>query len=146
MQYKIWDKINHPFPNFNGEFVGVSICNVIPRFTRHLITYPCWDLSWSMLVKGAPGDYQDLRTAWTDLAIDELWYYRIHHCSKCIHILIDTNAGFAVRQSIYLEKYAKQHNIEKYDELLSECCSQKKTLFMESLLFVIYHIYQVIGI
>ena len=29
------------------------ISNFIPHFTGHVITYPCWDWSWTMLVKGA---------------------------------------------------------------------------------------------
>ena len=31
------------------------ISNFIPRFTKHMITYPWWDKRWSMLVSGAPG-------------------------------------------------------------------------------------------
>ena len=42
IHYKVCDKITYPFP----------------RFTDHVITYPCWDLSQSMLVKEAPS-YQN---------------------------------------------------------------------------------------
>ena len=42
---KVWDDNTCPFPNFNGATVEVWewISNFIPHFTRHLITYPCWD-------------------------------------------------------------------------------------------------------
>ena len=53
---KAWDEITGPFPNFNDEAVEVWewIGNFILNLTRHMITYPCWDERWSMLVKGAP--------------------------------------------------------------------------------------------
>ena len=59
MPSKVWDKITYPFPNFNGATLEVWewVSNFIPHFIMGLITYPCWDLSWSMLVKGAPGVY-----------------------------------------------------------------------------------------
>ena len=49
IRYKLWDEITYPFPNFNGAAVDVWewISNFIPQFTRIVITYPCWDLSWS---------------------------------------------------------------------------------------------------
>ena len=52
----MWDQITHPFPNFSGCTVEVWewISNFIPHFTRHVITYPYWEWSQSMLVKGAP--------------------------------------------------------------------------------------------
>ena len=45
IQYKVWDKITYPSPNFNGATVEVWdwISNFIPHFTGHVITYPCWD-------------------------------------------------------------------------------------------------------
>ena len=53
----MWDEITYPFPNFEGATVEVWewISYFIPHFTEHVITYPCWELSLSMLVKGAPG-------------------------------------------------------------------------------------------
>ena len=48
----MWDEIIHPFLNFNG--------NLIPHFARHVITYPCWDLSQTMLVKVATGLHMGL--------------------------------------------------------------------------------------
>ena len=57
IHYKMWDEINYPFLNFNGATVEVWewISNFIPHITGHLITYPCWDLSYTMLVKVATG-------------------------------------------------------------------------------------------
>ena len=52
----MYDEITYPFPNFNSETVEVWewIRNFIIHFIGDVITYPCWDLSQSMLVKGAP--------------------------------------------------------------------------------------------
>ena len=33
---KVWDEITYPYLNFND-------CTVISHFTRHVITYQCWD-------------------------------------------------------------------------------------------------------
>ena len=46
---KVWDEITYPFSNFNSATVGRWISNSIPQFTGHAITYPCWDLSWTVL-------------------------------------------------------------------------------------------------
>ena len=45
MNYKMWDEITYPFPNFNGATVEVWewISYFIPHFTGHVITYPYWD-------------------------------------------------------------------------------------------------------
>ena len=57
LHYKVWYEIAYPFPNSNGATVEVWkwISNFITHFTGHAITYPCWDTSWYMLVKGAQG-------------------------------------------------------------------------------------------
>ena len=34
----------------------LKISNFIPHFILDVIIYPCWDLSYTMLVKGAPDD------------------------------------------------------------------------------------------
>ena len=39
--------------NFNGAVGWCS--NFIPHFIRHVITYICLDLSWTVLAKGTPG-------------------------------------------------------------------------------------------
>ena len=54
MPRKVWDEITYPFINFNCATVVVSewISNFIPHFIMDVITYPCWDLSQTMLVKG----------------------------------------------------------------------------------------------
>ena len=44
------DGITDPFPNF-WEWIS----HFIPHFTGHVITYPCWDLSLSTLLKGTHG-------------------------------------------------------------------------------------------
>ena len=55
MPCKVCDEITYPFPVFNGATDGVweSIRNFIPHLIMDLITYPCWDLSYSDLVKRA---------------------------------------------------------------------------------------------
>ena len=42
---KVWDEINHPFPNVNSGAIGVCewIDNFTPRFMMDVITYPCWN-------------------------------------------------------------------------------------------------------
>ena len=56
MPSKVWDEATYTFPNFNGCTVNVWewISNFILRFMMDLIIYPCWDLSYSMLLKGFP--------------------------------------------------------------------------------------------
>ena len=53
----VWCEINYPFTNFHSATVQVWewISNFIPQFTVYVITYPCWNCSLSLLVKGAPG-------------------------------------------------------------------------------------------
>ena len=55
MPRKVWDEITYPFLNFNGCTVEVKewISNFIPHFIMDVITNPCWDLSWTMLVEAA---------------------------------------------------------------------------------------------
>ena len=45
--YRVWYEITYPFPNFNdaADEVREGINNLIPHFTGHVITFPCWD--WS---------------------------------------------------------------------------------------------------
>ena len=49
----MWVDITYPFPNFNGCTIEVWewINNFISHITGHVITYPCWDLSLSLLLK-----------------------------------------------------------------------------------------------
>ena len=51
--YNVWDKIIHPFPNFNGAIMEVweRISNSIPHFTGRVNTFPCWDLKFSHVSK-----------------------------------------------------------------------------------------------
>ena len=53
----MWEEISYPFTTLNGATVEVCdlISNFIPHFIRRKITYPCWDLSYTMLVKAVPG-------------------------------------------------------------------------------------------
>ena len=55
MHYKVWDEITYSLLNFNDAAVEVweLISNFILHFIGHMITYPCWDWSLTMLVKGA---------------------------------------------------------------------------------------------
>ena len=57
IHYNVWDEIIYPFPNFNGAAneVWKPISDFIPHFTDHVITYPCWDLSYSILENSNPG-------------------------------------------------------------------------------------------
>ena len=43
INYKVWDKIAYPFPNCNSATIWEYISNSIPHFTRHVITYPCYE-------------------------------------------------------------------------------------------------------
>ena len=54
-----WDGITYPFLNFNRATVEIQkwISNFISFFTEHVITYPCWDQSYTMLVKWDPCIY-----------------------------------------------------------------------------------------
>ena len=60
------DEITYPFLNFNGCTVEVEewIGYFTPHFIMDGITYPCWDLSWTMLVKGVPGILPPLLHVW----------------------------------------------------------------------------------
>ena len=40
IHYQVWDEITHPFSNYNGAAINFN-----HRFTGHIITYPCWDIS-----------------------------------------------------------------------------------------------------
>ena len=59
MSSKVWDEITYPYPNFNGSTIEVLewISNFMKHFimdTSDVITYPCWDLNHTILVKGTP--------------------------------------------------------------------------------------------
>ena len=56
IHYIVWDEITYPFPDFNGVTIEgwEWISKFTQRFPGHVITYPCWDWSLTMLVKGAP--------------------------------------------------------------------------------------------
>ena len=47
---EVWDKITYLFPNLNAVTVEVWEWrrNFNPQFVMNVITYPCWDLNWSM--------------------------------------------------------------------------------------------------
>ena len=80
IHYKMWDEITYLFPNFNGAAVGVWewIGNFVPHFTGYVIIHPCYDLSQSMLVKGAPGFLDKLyhRMTNTMLLRPRKWHIR----------------------------------------------------------------------
>ena len=56
IHYKVWDKITYPFPNSNVCTVEVWewLCNIIPHFIGYVITNPCSNQSWTMLVEWEP--------------------------------------------------------------------------------------------
>ena len=58
MPSKALDEITYPFLEFNGCTVEVQEWkgNITKHFIMGVIIYPRWDSSWTMLVKGAPGD------------------------------------------------------------------------------------------
>ena len=62
MPRNVWNEIIYPFQNFNGATVEVweSVYNFIRHFIMDVITYLCWDLSWTMLVKETPGGTDNL--------------------------------------------------------------------------------------
>ena len=51
-----WNNLS--IPKFNGITVEVCewISNFIPHFIMGVITYPCWNKSYTSLVKGPPGN------------------------------------------------------------------------------------------
>ena len=53
IHYKLWDEITCPSPNLKrGKRWRLGMDkNLIPHFTVRIITYPCWGLSLSMVVK-----------------------------------------------------------------------------------------------
>ena len=60
IHYKVRYEITYPFPIFNGGTIEVWewITSIVPHFTRHVITYPCWDKSLTMLVKATEVKFQ----------------------------------------------------------------------------------------
>ena len=58
IHYKVWDEITYPFRNFN--YCSVEVWEWINDFISHFmidaIIYRCWDLNWSILVNGVPGN------------------------------------------------------------------------------------------
>ena len=53
MLSKVWNEITYPLANFNGCTVEILKCiyNFAPHIIMDVITYPCWDLSLTMVVK-----------------------------------------------------------------------------------------------
>ena len=56
MPSKLWYPITYPFPNFNGATVEVWewTSNLIPHSIMDVISYPCWNLILSILIKKGP--------------------------------------------------------------------------------------------
>ena len=52
IHYKVWCAIIYSFPTVE---VWEWISNFILHFAGYVIHYPCWDQSYTMLVKGAHG-------------------------------------------------------------------------------------------
>ena len=88
MPSKMWDEINHPFPNFNGGCtveVWEWMSNLISHFMMDEITYPSCDWSQTMLVNCALGGcigrcfYQrcELPHCWCNS-----WYSLLDRCTS----------------------------------------------------------------
>ena len=62
MPDKVWDNITYLLPIFNSTAIDIWewISNFIPHFVKDRIIYWCWDLSLTMLIKGARG----IRAQW----------------------------------------------------------------------------------
>ena len=86
------DEIIYPFPNIIGVAIDVWewISNFIPHFIMDVITYSCWELNQSMLVKGAPGSLCGLGSISKPLAGSQIedilnfhpWYEK--HIFQCM--------------------------------------------------------------
>ena len=66
MPTEVWDGITYQFPNFNGYTIEVWEwkSNFIPHLIMNVSTYPCWDQSYSLLIKEAPGHQDIYRIRW----------------------------------------------------------------------------------
>ena len=101
IHYKKWGEISYPFPNFNGctNEVWEWISNFISHFTGHVISYPCWDLSQSMLVKRVPYKLGQYRVCWCpgnlEMMILPLYNVDIFSCDQAALWMV-----FSVRLSV----------------------------------------------
>ena len=91
IHYKVCDEISYPFPNFNGITVEVWewISIFILHFTGYVMTYPCWDLSYTMTVKGCP-EVPVTQAISIDSTDYKVWYnlfFITSHMSCCQHFL-----------------------------------------------------------
>ena len=87
MPGKVLHGIAYPFPNFNGCTIEVWewTSNSIPHFIMNVITNPCWDLSQSMVVKGAP--YCTPHQFTHSVAVDpRQWSLlsKLYHCAQVV--------------------------------------------------------------
>ena len=76
MPRKMWNEITFPFTNLNGSTVEVWewTSNFITHIIMDVMTYPCWDLSLTMLVKGATGNNFPFNVNITSNHTKKLWY------------------------------------------------------------------------
>ena len=122
---KVWDGITYPFPNFNGCTVQVWewIDNLSQRFMMDLITYPCWDGNYSLLVKGAPSQcYACYRACVLVGQVDsKIYLWWPHHC-KCAferpsslagHIQVQAFYFLLYRQIALAHKFAINHTVTR---------------------------------
>ena len=72
----MWGEITYPFLNFNGCTVEVLewISNFTPYFILDVITYSCWNLSQTVLVKGIPAFDTQISIQLTLQPI--IWYHQ----------------------------------------------------------------------
>ena len=73
---KMCDENTYAYQNFNGTIVEVWkwISDFTPRFTGFVITPPCWDSNWTLLIKGAP-DRQWCFLTWFDYNRPLSWWH-----------------------------------------------------------------------
>ena len=110
--------ITYPLSNFNSTAVEVWewISNFIPHFTGHVISYPCRNLSESMLVKGVPG-YKEYA------CVDELY-----ECIVQQKLLIFTCAISLIaeqKEIDVMEKHTRKHQQKSYSTIGLVCRHRK---------------------
>ena len=107
IHYKGWDEITYPSPNFNGATVEVWkwISNFFSLFTGQVITYPCWNYSWT-INQSVPNHRktQDPWTVWVNLGVNavhgsSMWWgifsQRSHNTHSMATLRLDSDFTWA---------------------------------------------------
>ena len=74
IHYEVWAENIYPFSNFNSTGIEIWewISNFVPQSTEHVIIYPCWDQSYSVLERGPSWHQNQLPQCWPGIS-DALW-------------------------------------------------------------------------